>query len=235
VGEDREVSNAVLSLLRLDIPLIAILFMIPAILGRSKTISSEQPSICRPRSPRRSPVSPSWFRRLSRPSTHEIRLNCACVSEPLDLLGLKDIVLISDPQILQRAAKMPHFPPAEAVLTQITLTRTAYAQLKGQEFWPSKAFGREWTDPMGGDTDKDVIGGTRPAGEKEWRERGVKVVRTKACTSSFSAWKLTSSSVTRLSVSRSCVGSLRVEPRSILRSTPPQKQSVHRRSRSCIA
>ena len=71
---------------------------------------------------------------------------------------------------------MPYFPPAEAVLTQITLTRTAYAQLKGQEFWPSKAFGREWTDPMGGDTEKDVIASSTIAGEKEWRERGVKVV-----------------------------------------------------------
>lgn len=66
----------------------------------------------------------------------------------------------------QRAAKMTRFPPAASVLSQITMTRVAYAQLDGQEFWPSKAFGPEWTEPMSSDS----------AGqEKARRERGVKV------------------------------------------------------------
>lgn len=67
---------------------------------------------------------------------------------------------------------MTRFPPADAVLTQVCMTRTAYAQLQGQEFYPSKAFGREWTDPLSAAEGQ----GQGQAGEKQWRERGIKVV-----------------------------------------------------------
>ncbi|CED84976.1 MADS box transcription factor [Phaffia rhodozyma] len=75
-----------------------------------------------------------------------------------------------DPTQLRKAARMTHFPPADSTLTQVTMTRTAYAQLKGQEFFPSKAFGPEWMDALTGD-----VSTPDRAAEKEHRDRGVKV------------------------------------------------------------
>jgi hypothetical protein len=93
-----------------------------------------------------------------------------------DLLFLSTLFISFPPSsmlsIYKRAAKMPRFPPADAVLTQISMTRTAYAQLQGQEFWPSKAFGREWTDAMSA----PKVDATRKV-EREARTRGVKLVR----------------------------------------------------------
>lgn len=37
---------------------------------------------------------------------------------------------------------MARFPPEPSVLTTVRLTRTAYAQLVGQKFYPPKVFGR---------------------------------------------------------------------------------------------
>lgn len=57
-------------------------------------------------------------------------------------------------------------PSAESTTrTQIATSRVAFAQLEGQNFHPSKAFGPEWTPAAGGDA--------REAAE---RARGVKVV-----------------------------------------------------------
>lgn len=46
----------------------------------------------------------------------------------------------------QAAHRMSRFPPEPSVETTVRLTRTAYAQLVGQKFYPPKIFGR-WTEP----------------------------------------------------------------------------------------
>lgn len=58
---------------------------------------------------------------------------------------------------------MSRFPPDDSVLTTVRITRTAYAQLVGQSFYPPKPFGR-WQEPQG---------------SVEWRRRdvGMKIVR----------------------------------------------------------
>ncbi|KAG6829290.1 hypothetical protein H0H92_005044 [Tricholoma furcatifolium] len=58
---------------------------------------------------------------------------------------------------LRAAHRMNRFPPSESVLTTVKMTRTAYAQLLGQKFFPPKIFGR-WAEPEG---------------TKEWRWRDV--------------------------------------------------------------
>ncbi|PFH49193.1 hypothetical protein AMATHDRAFT_81409 [Amanita thiersii Skay4041] len=58
---------------------------------------------------------------------------------------------------LRAAHKMSRFPPHTSVLRAVALTRTAYAQLVGQKFFPPKIFGR-WHESEG---------------TKEWRWRDV--------------------------------------------------------------
>jgi hypothetical protein len=58
---------------------------------------------------------------------------------------------------------MARFPPEPCVLQTVKLTRTAYAQLVGQKFYPPKIFGR-W---------KEVEG----TPEWRWRDVGMKIVR----------------------------------------------------------
>jgi hypothetical protein len=70
---------------------------------------------------------------------------------PIDLLG-----------ILQAAHRMARFPPEPSVLTSVKMTRTAYAQLVGQKFYPPKVFGR-WTEAEG-------------SKEWRWRDVGMKIV-----------------------------------------------------------
>jgi hypothetical protein len=60
---------------------------------------------------------------------------------------------------------MTHFPPTEAVLSSITLTRAAYAQLQGQVFHPPRVFGPEW----------HIREGEALDGERRWRDLGVKI------------------------------------------------------------
>ena len=43
---------------------------------------------------------------------------------------------------------MAHFPPQPCLLRAVRLTRTAYAQLVGQKFYPPKVFGR-WQEKEG--------------------------------------------------------------------------------------
>ncbi|KAJ3513549.1 hypothetical protein NLJ89_g2881 [Agrocybe chaxingu] len=58
---------------------------------------------------------------------------------------------------LRSAHRMSRFPPSTAVLTAVKMTRTAYAQLMGQKFFPPKIFG-SWKEREG---------------TKEWRRRDV--------------------------------------------------------------
>ncbi|CCM01639.1 uncharacterized protein FIBRA_03700 [Fibroporia radiculosa] len=62
---------------------------------------------------------------------------------------------------LRAAHRMARFPPEPSVLTGIKLTRTAYAQLVGQKFYPPKIFGR-WQE----------MEGTK---EWQWRDVGMKI------------------------------------------------------------
>ncbi|TCD70672.1 hypothetical protein EIP91_002396 [Steccherinum ochraceum] len=62
---------------------------------------------------------------------------------------------------LRAAHKMTRFPPEPSVLTTVKMTRTAYAQLVGQKFFPPKIFGR-WTTPEG-------------TPERRWRDVGMKL------------------------------------------------------------
>ncbi|WVQ62522.1 uncharacterized protein L199_000664 [Kwoniella botswanensis] len=72
---------------------------------------------------------------------------------------------VRDPSQLRAAARMTHFPPSTSILTPITMTRAAYAQLQGQVFHPPRIFGPEWHVPDNPNNE----------GEKRWRDLGVKI------------------------------------------------------------
>lgn len=57
---------------------------------------------------------------------------------------------------------MNRFSPNESVLSTVKMTRTAYAQLLGQKFFPPKVFGY-WSEPEG-------------SKELRWRDTGMKIV-----------------------------------------------------------
>lgn len=58
---------------------------------------------------------------------------------------------------------MARFPPESSVLATVKLTRTAYAQLVGQKFFPPKIFGH-WQE-------------REETNEWRWRDVGMKIVR----------------------------------------------------------
>ncbi|ESK98503.1 suppressor-like protein [Moniliophthora roreri MCA 2997] len=62
---------------------------------------------------------------------------------------------------LRAAHKMSRFPPNTSVLTTVRMTRTAYAQLLGQKFFPPKIFGR-WQE-------------SEKTKEWKWRDVGMKI------------------------------------------------------------
>lgn len=62
----------------------------------------------------------------------------------------------------QAAQKMSRFQPNDCVLSSLTITRTAYAQLMGQKFHPPKAFG-QFREKTG-------------SNEWRWRDIGMKLV-----------------------------------------------------------
>lgn len=64
--------------------------------------------------------------------------------------------------IIQAAHRMSRFPPGSSVLREVKMTRTAYAQLVGQKFFPPKVFGN-WKDKEGTD-------------EWRWHDIGMKIV-----------------------------------------------------------
>ena len=68
---------------------------------------------------------------------------------------------------MQAAHKMSRFPPEPSVLTSVKMTRTAYAQLVGQRFYPPKVF-RRWKEQEG-------------TKEWRWRDIGMKIVRFHLC------------------------------------------------------
>ncbi|OCF36141.1 hypothetical protein I317_01022 [Kwoniella heveanensis CBS 569] len=72
---------------------------------------------------------------------------------------------VRDPAQLRAAARMTHFPPSPSILTPVTLTRAAYAQLQGQVFHPPRVFGPEWHVREGSELDN----------ERRWRDLGVKI------------------------------------------------------------
>ena len=63
---------------------------------------------------------------------------------------------------IQAAHRMSRFSPSTCVLTSVKLTRTAYAQLVGQKFFPPKVFG-QWKVPEG-------------TPEWRWKDVGMKIV-----------------------------------------------------------
>ena len=65
---------------------------------------------------------------------------------------------------LQAAHKMARFPPEPSTLALVKLTRTAYAQLVGQRFYPPKVFGR-WKEQ-------------ESTKEWRWHDIGMKIVRS---------------------------------------------------------
>lgn len=71
---------------------------------------------------------------------------------------------VRDPAQLRSASRMARFPPSEAVLASIPMTRTAYAQLAGQVWHPPRAFGPEWHVPESAGAD-----------EARWRDIGAKI------------------------------------------------------------
>ncbi|KAK6905382.1 hypothetical protein I203_106209 [Kwoniella mangroviensis CBS 8507] len=72
---------------------------------------------------------------------------------------------VRDPSQLRAAARMTHFAPSTSILTPITMTRAAYAQLQGQAFHPPRIFGPEWHVPDDPNNE----------GEKRWRDLGIKI------------------------------------------------------------
>ncbi|KAG8900124.1 hypothetical protein FRB99_006220 [Tulasnella sp. 403] len=62
---------------------------------------------------------------------------------------------------LRAVAKMARFPPSTSVYTNVTMTRTAYAQLMGQKFHLPKVFGK-WSEAEG-------------SKEWRWKDVGMKV------------------------------------------------------------
>ncbi|KAK8845462.1 hypothetical protein IAR55_006175 [Kwoniella newhampshirensis] len=72
---------------------------------------------------------------------------------------------VRDPSQLRAASRMTNFPPSPAILTTLTLTRSAYAQLQGQVFHPPRVFGPEW----------HVRDSPELEGERRWRDLGVKI------------------------------------------------------------
>jgi hypothetical protein len=57
---------------------------------------------------------------------------------------------------------MARFPPQPDLLRTVQLTRTAYAQLVGQKFYPPKVFGR-WQEKEG-------------SSHWKWKDLGLKIV-----------------------------------------------------------
>jgi hypothetical protein len=57
---------------------------------------------------------------------------------------------------------MARFPPQPCILWTIRLTRTAYAQLVGQKFYPPRVFGR-WQEKEG-------------TSQWKWKDLGLKIV-----------------------------------------------------------
>ncbi|KAJ7169523.1 SGT1 protein-domain-containing protein [Mycena filopes] len=113
-----------------------------------------------------------WARTNGYPAAARNHVHAAKVYIPLDIAR----ALASDPSLVQKpvetfytrdaiqlraAHRMARFPPEPCVLSTVKMTRTAYAQLLGQKFFPPKVFG-QWKADEGSD-------------EWRWRDVGMKI------------------------------------------------------------
>ncbi|KAJ7102279.1 SGT1 protein-domain-containing protein [Mycena belliarum] len=81
--------------------------------------------------------------------------NPSLIQKPVETFYTRDAIQ------LRAAHRMTRFSPESAVLVTVNMTRTAYAQLLGQKFFPPKAFG-QWRAPQDSD-------------EWRWRDVGMKI------------------------------------------------------------
>ncbi|GBE78093.1 hypothetical protein SCP_0109750 [Sparassis crispa] len=81
--------------------------------------------------------------------------NPSLVQKPVEAFYTRDALQ------LRAAHRMLRFPPQPSVLTTVKMTRTAYAQLVGQKFYPPKIFDR-WQEKEG-------------TTEWKWRDVGMKI------------------------------------------------------------
>ncbi|KAF8213416.1 SGT1 protein-domain-containing protein [Mycena galopus ATCC 62051] len=85
----------------------------------------------------------------------------ALASEPSLIQKPVETFYTRDAIQLRAAHRMARFPPEPSVLATVKMTRTAYAQLLGQKFFPPKVFG-QWKAKEGTD-------------EWRWRDVGMKI------------------------------------------------------------
>ncbi|ETW87564.1 hypothetical protein HETIRDRAFT_469700 [Heterobasidion irregulare TC 32-1] len=113
-----------------------------------------------------------WERLSGYPTALKQHIHVTKADLPLDVAR----ALSSDPSLVQKAVetfytrdalqlraarKMSRFPPQPSVLRTVKMTRTAYAQLVGQKFYPPKIFG-QWHENEG-------------SNEWRWRDVGMKI------------------------------------------------------------
>ncbi|KAJ6519496.1 SGT1 protein-domain-containing protein [Mycena sanguinolenta] len=113
-----------------------------------------------------------WARTNAYPEAAKSHVHATKAFIPIDIA----LALASDPSLIQKpvetfytrdalqlraAHRMTRFPPEPNVLRTVKMTRTAYAQLLGQKFFPPKVFGQWKADE---DTD-----------EGRWRDVGMKI------------------------------------------------------------
>ncbi|KAJ7275372.1 SGT1 protein-domain-containing protein [Mycena haematopus] len=113
-----------------------------------------------------------WARTQGYPAAAENHVHATKAYIPTDIA----LALASDPSLIQKpietfytrdaiqlraAHRMARFPPEPSVLRTVKMTRTAYAQLLGQKFFPPKVFGK-WKANEGTD-------------EWRWRDVGMKI------------------------------------------------------------
>jgi len=109
-----------------------------------------------------------WKRIAGYPAAAKSHVHASKAFLPLDIAKALSV----NPSLVQRAVetfytrdaiqlraahRMSRFPPEPSVLRTVQMTRTAYAQLVGQNFFPPRVFGR-WQESEG---------------SKEWRWRDV--------------------------------------------------------------
>ncbi|PPQ69622.1 hypothetical protein CVT25_013705 [Psilocybe cyanescens] len=113
-----------------------------------------------------------WERISGYPDAAKAHLHITKAYLPIDIAK----ALVANPSLVQKAVetfytrdsiqlraahRMSRFPPTPSTLTSVKMTRTAYAQLVGQKFFPPKIFGHL----------KDQDG----TDEWRWREVGMKI------------------------------------------------------------
>ncbi|KAE8543115.1 hypothetical protein D1P53_000602 [Cryptococcus gattii VGV] len=127
-----------------------------------------------------------WERLKGYPEAMKTHLHQAKIYLPVDIvkaLNKKpelvqkavEAFYVRDPAQLRAASRMTHFSPSPSILSPVTLTRAAYAQLQGQVFHPPRVFGPEWNvrDSLSSDAGEGTPGNLE--NERRWRDLGVKL------------------------------------------------------------